>query len=287
MKTRGQFGTMRNYQKTLNSFKGFTKGRKLRLKHITASLIESYERYLKDRGLTRNSISCYMRVLRAAYRSAVKTSETQIFKNVYTGIDKTPKRACGKELITALHKLDLTGQRNLDFARDLFLFSYCTRGMAFVDMARLKKSDIKQGSVIEYVRSKTSVRLCVKAEPYIKHIIDKYAALSKGQYIFSIITKRSPIEAYKQYQNALTSYNRNLKTLSKMVEPIVGEHPLSSYTARHTWATTAQEADIPLSVISAGLGHTSEKTTQIYLKQLGEATIDSANRLLLESMALA
>ncbi len=223
-----------------------------------------------------------MRNLRAVYNKAVKqnlTVQRKPFEYVYTGIDHTRKRAVNEDVIMRLLKLDLEHSQALSLTRNLFVFSYCARGMSFVDIAFLRKSDISNG-LISYVRRKTGQQLTVRVEPCIEQIIRLYQeATANSVYVFPIIdADATPEEAYKQYQIALCYHNRKLKRLGKRI----GENlSLSSYTARHTWATAARNHNIPLSIISQGMGHTSEKTTQIYLASLENSVIDEANNKLL------
>lgn len=136
-----QYGTSRNYRRTLSSFSTFLKGTDVPLPAVDATLIGRYEKWLAQRNVRRNSSSFYMRILRAAYNKAVReklTEQSYPFAQVYTGIAPTPKRAVSEETILQLQRLNLSGHPSLLLARDLFIFSYCTRGMAFVDMAYLK-----------------------------------------------------------------------------------------------------------------------------------------------------
>ena len=225
-----------------------------------------------------------MRILRSVYNKAVGegiASQRAPFEKVYTGVDKTRKRAVDMATIESLRKLDLRGSRSLAYARDLFVFSFYMRGMAFVDMAYLRKSDVRDQTA-QYIRRKTGQSLCIRLEPCITEIIRRYARKTKNTpYVFPIIAATDENEAYAQYQNALSYYNKLLKKLSKLLQ---ADTHLSSYVSRHTWATTARNCDIPLSVISAGLGHRSQATTQIYLASLEDSVIDEANRKIIFSL---
>ena len=216
-----------------------------------------------------------MRILRAAYNKAVAlgySRQQEPFKQVYTGVDKTQKRAVDESIIQRLCLLDLSSKQHLAFTRDIFMFSYFTRGMAFVDIAYLRHTDIGYNA-LNYIRRKTGQRLIIHIEPEIRTIIERYDN-SVSPYVFPIITSTDTEKAYSQYQSALSKYNKNLKCLSLLLGPNVH---LSSYTSRHTWASSAQKHQIPLSVISAGMGHTSESTTRIYLASLDNSIIDQAN----------
>lgn len=284
LKDDSQYGNARNLQRALNSFSKFLKGLDLPLNQIDEKLIMEYEQWLRARKVSKNSSSFYMRTLRSAYNKMIirnRLEQTYPFRNVYTGVERTRKRAVHEEVMIRLQRLDLTYSAPLAFSRDLFLFSYCTRGMAFVDIAHLKKEDIS-GGMLSYVRHKTGQRLTIRIEPCIEEIIKRYEpSVHNSPYLFPIITSNDPEEAFRQYQTALGYHNRKLKKLGNLT----GENlHLSSYTARHSWATIARNHNIPLSIISAGMGHTSEKTTNIYLDSIESWLIDKANEDILEAL---
>ena len=278
-----RLGTARNYTRTLRSFSGFLGGGELPFAAFTERLVEEYNAYLLRRGVVRNTVSFYMRILRSVYNKAVRRrlEPASPFGGVYTGVDRTRKRAIDERLIARLKSLDLPVSGALPLARDLFVFSYCMRGMAFVDMAFLRKKDMRDGA-IHYVRRKTGQRMTVHLEPCMREIIGRYAPRTRDTpYLFPVLTAEDPARAYAQYQVALNYYNRLLKKLASLLGLDSG---LSSYTSRHSWATAARNHNVPLPVISAGMGHTSERTTQIYLSALETSVIDSANRKILASL---
>lgn len=270
-----RFGTANNYEKTKRSLESFLRNKKLTFTNFNEQLIADYNTYLISKGLMRNSISFYMRNLRAIYNKAVKqkiVKKKELFLEVYTGIDKTRKRAVDEELISKLYNLKFDNNDSLSFTRDIFIFSYCMRGMSFVDIAYLKKTDISNG-IISYCRRKTGQLMNVRIESCMQYIINRYMD-EKSEYIFPIIKSEDKGKAYKQYRSAINIYNRNLGVLSDMIGCGC---KLSSYTARHSWATAARKHDVPISVISAGMGHSSETTTQIYLKSIEDDVVDRAN----------
>ncbi len=276
LRNANRLGTARNYEKALCSFSTFLQGEDIHFSMMTETMIENYNAWLIQRGIVRNSISFYMRILRAVFNKAVRqhlAEGSHPFQDVYTGIDRTRKRAISESIIAQLYRLDLREGSNLALARDIFIFSYCTRGMAFVDIAYLKKSNI-QGGTICYSRRKTGQLLCIKIEENIRKIIEKYSS-EEREYVFPIISSDDVKEAYKQYRQELNNQNRRLKELSTMLP---ADCHLTSYTSRHSWATAARNHNVPISVISAGLGHTSEQTTQIYLTMLENSVIDEANK---------
>lgn len=279
-----KYGTAENYRCTLKSFDMFLGHHDISFSIITGVLLKKYSAWLESRNVKRNSISFYMRVLRAVYNRAVKEKiikQTNPFKDVYTGVEHTAKRAVTEEKIIKLFKLNLDSSPALQLSRDMFLFSYCTRGMSFVDIAFLKKYNIRN-MVLTYKRRKTGQEISVYIEPCIESIINKYKYKTiDSDYIFPIITENDEQKALHQYRTALNYHNRKLKRLAAMSGINTS---LSSYTSRHSWATTARNHNIPLSVISAGMGHTSEKTTEIYLASLQSSVIDEANKNVLKEL---
>ena len=220
-----------------------------------------------------------MGILRAIYNRAVDKGlvmSTNPFKNVFTGMDKTIKRAIDVNSIHRIIMLDFSDIQRYDFARDMFLFSFYTRGMSFVDMAFLKKKDLKNG-ILSYKRQKSGQQLFIHWENCMQHIVDKYDT-DNSPYLLPIITKIGTNER-KQYLSKIHNVNRNLQEIGHLLGL---ELPLTMYVARHSWANIAYNNNIPISVISEGLGHDSEKTTRIYLSSLNANKIDDANRMILE-----
>ena len=185
LKRLNRIRTSETYTVTLASFMKFRDGQDILLCEIDGDVMMLYEAWLKANGNCPNTISFYMRILRAVYNRAVEKEVTEQkfpFKHVYTGIDKTVKRAVPLKTIKRIKELDLKMKPHLDYARDMFLFSFYTRGMSFVDMAYLKKSDLKNG-ILTYRRRKTGQQLTVKWEKYMEEIVAKYESHSIMQYL--------------------------------------------------------------------------------------------------------
>ena len=277
LKQLGKVRTAETYTATLKSFMKFQRNQDVPLDGITSDMMLLYEAHLKARGVRMNTISFYMRIFRAIYNRAVEkglTTQQNPFRHVYTGVDKTVKRAIPIKDIKALKDMDLSMHPTLDFTRDMFMFSFYTRGMSFVDMAYLRKSDIKNG-VLTYRRRKTGQELTVKWEKCMADIVAKYPENKTG-FLLPIIKEQG--NERKQYDNALHLVNYRLKELSTMLKL---QRPLTMYVARHSWASAAKAKNVPLSVISEGMGHDSEATTQIYLASLETSVVDKANKMIL------
>lgn len=280
LKRLGKDRTAENYTTALHSFKHFRNGNDLSLDEMDVELMAEYEASLKSRNVVMNTVSFYNRILRAVYNRAVEkgmTSQRYPFRHVYTGIDKTVKRAVSIKVIRRIKELDLSSNPSLDFARDMFLFSFYTRGMSFIDMAYLKKTDLQNG-ILTYRRRKTGQMLFIRWEKSMQEIIDKYP-VTDNVYLLPIIKKETNERLV--YRNALRLVNNKLKDISKLIGL---QSRLTMYVARHSWASIAKSQNIPLSVISEGMGHDSETTTRIYLASLDNSMIDNANNLILKKL---
>lgn len=273
--------TSETYFVTLNSFKKFRNGEDIMLDSLTSEVMEAYEAWHKQRGIAPNTISFYTRILRAVYNRAVEQDiieNRNPFRHVYTGVDKTVKRALPLATIKKIKALDLSLTPSLDFARDMFMLSFYLRGMSFIDMAFLKKTDLRNGYV-SYRRRKTSQQLIIEWTIEMQMILDKYPE-NASEYLLPIIRNPSTNERCT-YRNVGYNINRNLKRIAEMVGVQI---PLTLYVARHSWASAAKAKGIPVSVISEGMGHDSETTTQIYLASLDTSVVDRANSLILKCL---
>ena len=276
----GKIRTSETYAATLRSFKRFRMNLDLPLEEIDSDMMQAYEAYLKNCGISPNSSSFYMRNLRAVYNRAVEKElipQRYPFKHVYTGVDKTIKRAVPLKIIKRIKEMDFSMNSTFDYARDMFLFSFYTRGMSFIDMAYLRKRDLQNG-ILSYHRRKTGQQLFIKWEKCMQEIVDKYEN-SSSNYLLPIIKPFSDIDERLQYIYAAHNINRCLKIIGKELGLSIS---LTLYVARHAWASIAKSKKVPLSVISEGLGHDSEATTRIYLASLDTMAIDKANRMILK-----
>ena len=277
----GKIRTAENYSCTLKSFMQFRQDRDILLSEIDSDLMQLYEAYLHGKGVVRNTSSFYMRILRAVYNRALEKElmeKRTPFRHVYTGVDKTVKRAVPLSAIKRMKNLDLSLQPNLEFARDMFLFSFYTRGMSFIDMAHLKKKDLQNG-FLSYRRRKTGQQLVIKWEKCMQEIVNKFHTWDRNPYLLPILN--FPNESRKQYKYAQSRINVHLKEIANMIGVSI---PLSMYVARHSWASIAKSKNIPISVISEGMGHDSELTTQIYLASLDNTIVDNANAQILKCL---
>ena len=273
-KCNGKMRTAETYVAALNSFKKFRLGKDIRMDTISSSVMEEYQAWLHKQGMAPNTISFYIRIMRAVYNRAIEEELIENrypFRRVYTGVEKTIKRALPLALIRKINKLDLTLKPKLQFARDMFILSFMLRGMSFIDMALLKKRDLKDGHII-YRRHKTGQLLAIEWTKEMQEILDRYPE-NRSEFLLPIIMNGESKLRYS-YKNMGEKINVGLKKIGKMVGVEIN---LSMYVARHSWASIAKAEGIPLSLISEGLGHGKESTTRIYLATLDSSALDRAN----------
>ena len=218
------------------------------------------------------------------------TPQQHPFSDVYTGISPTRKRAIPAESVSQIKHLesvkDLTPKEEM--ARDTFLMSFYLRGISFIDLAHLRKSDLKDG-YLHYTRSKTGQRLTIRWEKDMQEVLEKYQAqTASSPYLFPFLVDAGnkdhgksiddKQEEVRLYHNAESRISYHLRKLGAKIG-IKGK--LTLYVARHSWATAARDNNISISVISESLGHHSETTTQIYLRSIKSSEVDDANAKIL------
>lgn len=291
MRQLGRIRCSETYATAMNSFRRFLQSQELGecgsktdiiIDRIDSDTMVAYEAWLKNSSVSLNTSSFYMRNLRSVYNRAVEkglTPQRFPFRHVYTGIEKTAKRAVPMRVIRNIINMDLSESAALEFAKDMFLFSFYTRGMSFVDMAYLRKRDLNSG-ILTYLRRKTGQQLFIQWEDCMQKIVDKYDS-ADSEYLLPIIKSTTDKEARRQYLYMSHNVNRGVKIIGKRLGlPI----PLTMYVARHAWASIARSKNIPLSVISESMGHDSESTTRIYLASLDNVAVNNANSLILKAL---
>jgi len=275
-------GNARVYENTSNVFiKKFRNEKDINLQDIDYKCICNFQEYLQKEGRKVNTISVHLRTLRAVINKALNedliSQEAYPFKKFKIKSESTQKRAISKENIDKIKKLDLDEGTELYKTRDYFLFSFYNRGMSFIDLAFLKVSNI-QNDRIYYTRRKTGQKISIKITDLSGEIMRRYNDFSDpDSYIFPIINRKG--QEYLDYRNAMRFSNKKLKKIATLAKI---EETISTYTARHSWATVAKRSGIPTAVISEGMGHDSEKTTQIYLDSFENAVLDDANEKIIK-----
>ncbi len=291
LRAMGKERTAECYHSAMVALRGFwdTEDKtELHFEMMDSDLIERFEAHLRRGGVCRNTVSFYMRNLRAIINRAAReglTARATVFENVYTGVDRTPKRAILLRDVKLLRRADLSAYPYIDFARDMFIFSFLTRGMSFVDMAHLQARNLS-GGYLTYVRRKTGQQLTIRWRREMQQIVDKYSSRCQGSaYLLPIISLREGeqegILHRRQYLSTMQCVNRNLHRLAVAADLRVR---LTMYVARHSWASAARDKRVPTAVISRGMGHDSERTTEIYLASIQNNKVDDANDKIISSL---
>ena len=270
--------TVDNYQTALRSFRVFCKEQHEK-GAIDAALIKRYERWLDNQHIKSNTVSCYMRSLRSLLSKIYGDGMRHLFDKVYTGRAATAKRSLPIDDVARLKSVELPRRSFLSLVRDLFLFSFYALGMPFVDMAFLRRQQIIDGQ-LTYCRHKTGQPVTVRIEPCMQEILDRYQTAGRD-YVFPLIKSTDQQKAYQEYKQMLNRYNRALKHLAGMAG--IGRH-LTSYVARHTWASTAYSENVDLAVISRALGHANPQNTLIYIRQIDDQRLHDANHHIIDSI---
>ena len=255
------------------------------LEAIDLDYLKGLELYLRQRGNKDNSIATRFAIFKAIYNKAVKEGKVAVKQNPFSIYQvgslwaKTRKRAIDKDDIQRLIDLEITEGHTTEYrrlAKDLFLFSYFTAGMNFGDIARLRYKDILRGRV-NYSRHKTQKLLSFQLVPMALQILEKYGTAGHGEdYIFPILNRHehtSPQQIFNRLHKVLRKVNRELKVLGEMIG--LGM-PLTTYVARHTYATVLKRSGVSVALISESLGHSDLSTTQIYLDSFENSQIDAA-----------
>ena len=281
-------GTAHIYKNSLNSFITFCHSSTIPFRKITPELLKGFEAYLRQKQRSWNTVSTYLRALRATYNRAVDKHLApyipRLFKQVYTGTRADRKKALNiKDMSRILHSWDTDEiPHSLSRTHGLFILMFMLRGLPFVDLVNLHKKDLN-GNIITYRRRKTGKQLIVEVPPEALTILETYMDTNPhSPYLFPFLTHREgTAEAYHEYQWTLRIFNQQLSLLTKALQL---KTPLSSYTARHTWATLAYYNEIHPGIISEAMGHSSITVTETYLKPFNIERIDAANRKIISSV---
>lgn len=284
----GNYGTAHIYRSSRSAVIKFNGSTKLPFRKVNQEFLKNFETYLREKDCSWNTVSTYMRTLRAVYNRAVDRHLAPYvphhFRNVYTGTRADRKRALDKEDMELLMEglPQQSHRKELQRAHAFFLLMFMLRGIPFVDLAYLKKCDIED-NVLTYRRKKTGRLLTVTLLPEAIKLIKQYMNTDPASpYLFSIISSKEGTEAaYKEYQLALRNFNYQLLLLKQTLDL---SSELSSYTARHTWATMAYYCEIHPGIISEAMGHSSITVTETYLKPFKNKKIDEANATVLSSL---
>lgn len=290
LQEQGRIRTSRAYHTVVRGLLAYLNREDISLCCIKEPLLQSFERYLQEQARAANTISYYMRNLRAIYNKAIDEGiicnvKSNPFSHVYTGICSTRKRALSRRNLFRLYELDVLSnisylnnkkeyeqRHKLLDAQRLFFFSFHARGISFVDMAYLRKNNIRRG-VLSYYRKKTGRQIQVKVTTAMQNIINSFSdRVRQSPYLFPIISGNEQ-KSHLEYESGLRLQNKRLEKLACLAGI---REKITTHVARHSWATLAKGENLPLWVISEGLGHSNEKTTYTYLASFDRSVLDLA-----------
>ena len=278
----GDESTADLYRAVRNHFMCFSGGKELSLKDVTPALVEAFLKWLREKGLRVNTVNSYMSNLRAMYNRARRESKEKRGESPFAGIhlrqEETRKRAVPVEVIKEIAALDLKSEPKKQLAIDLALFSFMACGIPFVDIVHLTGENlVENGTVLQYHRQKTGAFIQMEVTSGMQMLIDRYKD-EERRYLFPVLPEDA---THEQYKSCLATENRYLKEISVMLDL---PETLTTYSFRHAWASEAYRLHVAIGVISQALGHTSEKTTRIYLQKFDVSEIAKANRQVSEAV---
>ena len=188
------------------------------------------------------------------------------------------KRAVPAEVIKKLALLDLKEEPRKQLAADMALFSFLACGIPFVDIAHLTRANLEDGGkVLAYHRQKTGVLIRMEVSQGMQQLIDRYSC-PDAHFLFPVLPEDA---THEQYKNCLAKENKYLKQICIDLELL---DVLTTYVFRHAWASEAYHRGVPISIISQALGHTSEKTTRIYLAAFDLDKMTEATQIVTEEI---
>ena len=290
LREKGQVGTSEAYRNSYRMLKIFNKGKKLNytFSYINVDFCRKYEEWLRARGNKDTSISYQLRTLRAAFNRAIEAKVVSKDKNPFVEYKlshlntKTMKRALSKNDILRIIKADCSGSKPVrQLAQDLFAFSYLCGGISFVDIANLTPRNIIDNRLI-YQRQKTHGGINLQLSSEAKILIAKYADYQRGaDYLFPILHNKrhtTPLQKQNRTHKICHEVNKELRALGKELHISMD---VTTYVARHSFATVLKKSGVNIGIISQALGHQDIKTTQIYLSKFDNEQVDDAMKNLL------
>ena len=269
------------YHYAIKDFIRFNNNKDFPLDQLSVSILKDFEVYKESKGLKPNGINSHIRALRALFNAALYEDKIDVAKNPFKkykipSSNPTKKRAIPKETFLRIRGVEYPEGSALWHTKNYALIMFNCRGMNLIDLVKLKKSNINQDRLF-YGRSKTGDPLSVKLTPELKQILAYYLKQDyNGSFLFPSNYDGSTLK-YEKYKTIRRRVNQRLKQIAQ--DAGIKEH-FTTYSIRHSWATIAKHMGISTAIISEGLGHSSLKTTEIYLKRFDNTTLDDANEMI-------
>lgn len=278
----GKVGNARAYENTLKRLKSYLGHTKLKFTDINFDFLEDFQANMLSKGVKQNTISFYLRTVRTIFNKAIKAKVTNRtnypFEDFSIKHESTQKRAVGKGIIQMMENAELPEGTPIWHHRNYFLLSFYLIGISFVDLAYLKWNDIKEGRVV-YKRRKTGKIYSIKLVDKALQILNYYREVENATpYILPIIPSKVIGDVTKEMFYTRQGYKNCNKYLSKIAEQLGRKEKITTYVARHSWATIAKTLGYSKDLIAEALGHEyGNKVTGIYLDNYNNEVIDEVN----------
>lgn len=283
-----KLNTQSTYKSTLNVLKEYSSGQEISFYNIDYEFLMDFEKFLFKRGCTEGGVNHHMRNIRAVFNQAIRKDYCEAAYYPFTTKhndrgyslsrvkSKAKPRALSAEDLEKLKSFPIEDYPDLIDSYFYFMFSYYTRGMNFTDLARLTRGSI-QGGRIHYQRRKTGAYYSIKISPQLKSILSHFD--QSPDFLFPILSDFHQTEQQQmdRIHKCLRKMNRDLSKIGNILDTSI---PMTSYVARHTWASTLKRKGYSTELISEGLGHTEIATTKAYLENFSDEMLDSTDEAL-------
>lgn len=296
LKKEERYGTAHIYGYALRAFCQYVEMQDIPFSVFTKAEMKQFQVFLLEKQRSWNTISTYFRVLRAVYNRAVDDDliegEYRLFSGVFTGVTSEKKLALDVEDMQKLIDESkneevaevVNASKGLLKARYLLTLMLLLQGIGFADLIHLRKENMKKSAKGQYIlhfrRQKTGTELTIQVSPEAMQIIHLYPGAKSSPYLLNLLDGVGKgVEAYQEYRRQLRNFNYNLARLATLCG-LSGK--VSSYSARHTWATLAKFCEVPEEVISEALGHSSLEVTRTYLKRFESDKMEKANKIIID-----
>ena len=271
--------THKNRITAVNTFERFLNEHgPIALDDLTPDHIKTFERWASDNAMAPGYVSLQMRALRALF-NRINGRGNELFKHVRTANCQTEKKAVSQEVVRQIKELELPDGSKISRYRYVFLFCFFAMGIPLIDAVMLRKSQLKDG-YITYQRQKTKRQVRIKIGPDLEQLLKRLTP-KDSPYLLPILTSTDSIQVRKEYKRFYQRYMRGLKRISAMIG---GDHHLTSYTPRHSWASIAYQKGVNINVIARALGHANANITLIYIKEISDPQLENANQIVMQAI---
>ncbi len=290
MRAQSKLGNAKIYNDFGVALNNYRSTSKIVLSDINYNFLKGFETHLYKRGCTGGGIHHYMRTLRAIFNEAIRRGlvskdfypfKSQLNPNGYSLMNlksEAAPRAVSLEDIERIKRIDVASHPNLNLPWKVFLFSYYAFGLNFADLVVLKRANIQNGRIV-YRRAKTGKEYSVAITEPMQAILSEFAR-KVSVFLFPFLTESihlTPMQIMNRKHKVLKQINDGLKVISGLLDLPAS---LTTYVARHTFATTLKDKGVNVAIISECLGHADLSTTQAYLKKFEQSKLDEVASLL-------